>query len=206
MRARERVKSESPTSSGSILYALGRQCSESGAEGAATHKGEQRWDHPWLQVIVSFVTLLCQSLKKVGGKAQLWLAQGQFKPKIYKCSHTKTPIGTSYHSRDQRRQIHHFAFKDMLNSDLFIVLPFICSYTLMQKLCYMCLCQNELAFFIDRHVQPSKKQSSSGMSSLHDYLQWSIIYLTCSNLFWHTLLQATRSFFITSVYIVLCNL
>lgn len=64
MRVEERAKSGSPTSLGGISYAPGRHCGESGAEGSASHKGEQSWDHPWPQVIVSFVTLPRQSQKK----------------------------------------------------------------------------------------------------------------------------------------------
>lgn len=74
--------------------------------------------------------LICHvalSLAKKKWEAKLssgWL-RANLNQKYINASHTKTPVGTSYHSRDQRREIHHFAFKAMLNSDLFSVLPFI---------------------------------------------------------------------------------
>lgn len=140
IRAGEKAKSGSPASLGGILFALGRHCSESGAGGAAPRKGEQRWDHPWPQVIVSFVTLLCQSLKK-RSKAQLRLALGQFNPKIYILQTQKDPycwyaVGTSYHSGIIAEyvifgsQIHHFVCKGMSNSDLFRVYYHFCLFVL----------------------------------------------------------------------------
>lgn len=42
IRTGERAKSGGPTSLGGILYALARNCVESGGEEAASHKGERR--------------------------------------------------------------------------------------------------------------------------------------------------------------------